>query len=63
MQKNAPFLTTEELARLLNLRPQTLHAALCRQGGHYYGVRPIKQPNGRWAWPADSFKRLTGVEV
>lgn len=51
--------TTEELARRLGLRPQTLRAALCRNG-HYYGLRPAKCPNGRLLWPADAFEKLTG---
>lgn len=53
--------TTEELARRLGLRPQTLRAALCRNG-HYFGLRPAKLPNGRLLWPADSFERLIGRE-
>jgi len=51
--------TTEELAGRLGLRPQTLRAALCRNG-HYYGLRPVKCPNGRLLWPADAFEKLTG---
>lgn len=50
--------TTEELARRLGLRPQTLRAALCRNG-HYFGLRPTKLPNGRLLWPADAFEKLT----
>lgn len=42
--------TTETLARRLGLRPQTLRAAICRNG-HYYGLRPAKLPNGRLLWP------------
>ncbi|MBS0352415.1 MAG: helix-turn-helix domain-containing protein [Proteobacteria bacterium] len=53
--------TTEELARRLGLRPQTLRAALCRNG-HYFGLRPAKLPNGHLLWPADSFERLIGRE-
>ena len=51
--------TTEELARRLGLRPQTLRAALCRNG-NYFGLRPVKLPNGRLLWPADAFEKLTG---
>lgn len=51
--------TTEELAARLGLRPQTLRAALCRNG-NYFGLRPVKLPNGRLLWPADSFEKLTG---
>lgn len=51
-------ISTEELAALLRLRPQSLRAALCRDG-HYFGLRPRKMPNGRLLWPADAVERLT----
>jgi hypothetical protein len=50
--------TTEALAAGLGIKPQTLRAALCRDG-HYYGIRPAKLPNGRLLWPADAIERLT----
>lgn len=53
------MITTEALAALLNLRPQTLRAAVCRVG-HYYNIRPIKLPNRRLQWPDDAVARLTG---
>ena len=51
-------ISTEELAALLRLKPQSLRAALCRDG-HYFGLRPRKMPNGRLLWPADAVERLT----
>jgi hypothetical protein len=54
--------TTESLARRLGLQPQSLRAAICRNG-HYYGLRPTKLPNGRLLWPADAFERLTSGEA
>ncbi|MCB1967998.1 MAG: hypothetical protein KDI64_18710 [Candidatus Accumulibacter sp.] len=54
--------TTEALAKRLGLQPQTLRAALCRNG-HYYGIKPAKLPNGRLLWPANAFDRLTSGEV
>lgn len=51
-------LTTEALAESLGIKPQSLRAALCRHQ-HYYGIRPIKLPNGRLLWPADAVERLT----
>lgn len=51
-------ISTEELAGLLRLKPQSLRAALCRDG-HYFGLRPRKMPNGRLLWPEDSAERLT----
>ena len=52
-------LTTEALAELLGLKPQTLRAALCRDG-HYFGLRPTKAPNRFLYWPGDSVERITG---
>jgi len=51
-------ISTEELADQLRLKPQSLRAALCRDG-HYFGLRPRKMPNGRLLWPADAVERLT----
>lgn len=51
-------ISTEELAALLRLKPQSLRAALCRDG-HYFGLRPRKLPNGRLLWPADAVERLS----
>ena len=51
-------ISTEELASQLRLKPQSLRAALCRDG-HYFGLRPRKLPNGRLLWPADAVERLT----
>ncbi len=45
--------STEVLAEHLNIKPQTIRAALCRDG-HYLGLRPIKLPNRRLLWPADA---------
>lgn len=49
--------TTEDAARILHLRPQTLRAAVCRDG-HYAGVRPRKLPSRFLAWPADQIDAL-----
>lgn len=51
-------ITTEAFAGSLGLKPQSIRAALCRDG-HYFGIRPSKLPNGRLLWPADSVERLT----
>jgi len=58
--QNRPLLSTEELAALLTLRPQSIRKRYC-QTGAYFCVRPVKMPNGRLAWPADSIERLMGV--
>ena len=51
------YLTTEEAAARLGLRPQTLRANLCR-AGHYLSIRPTKLPNRLLRWPASEIERL-----
>lgn len=47
-----PRLTTEDLAAILRIKPQTVRAGLCRDG-HYMGMRPVvKLPNRRLLWDA-----------
>lgn len=54
-------ITTEQLAGLLHLKPQSLRAALSRDG-HYFGLRPRKLPNGRLIWPDDALAKLTAPQ-
>lgn len=54
--------TTEAFAARLGIKPESIRAALCRTGS-YFGIRPIKLPNGRLLWPADAVERLTAGEV
>ena len=54
-------LSTEQAAAALHIRPQTLRAALCRDG-HYFGVRPIKLRNRFLAWKAEDIERLLNGE-
>ena len=49
--------STEVLAEHLNIKPQTIRAALCRDG-HYLGLRPIKLPNRRLLWDASALEAL-----
>ena len=58
----AAKITTEELAGLLRIVPQTARAGLCRNG-HYLGMRPVKLPNGKLLWDAAAVERLTSGEV
>lgn len=44
-------LSTDELATLARVRPQSIRAALCRVG-HWLGLHPVKLPNGRLLWDA-----------
>lgn len=59
MQPNR--LSTEALAAVLGIKPQTLHSALWRNG-HYYGIAPVKLPNRRLLWPADAAARIMAGE-
>lgn len=56
------YLSTEALAAQLRIKPQTLRAALCRNG-HYYGIRPVKMPNRLLLWPADAVNSLLSGEA
>ena len=57
----ARTLSTEQAAAALHIKPQTLRAALCRDG-HYFGIRPLKLPNRMLAWPAEGIERLLSGE-
>ncbi len=49
--------STDLVAEHLNVKPQTIRGAFCRDG-HYLGLRPIKLPNRRLLWPADEVHAL-----
>jgi len=53
--------STEEAAAVLKVRPQTLRAALCRDG-HYYGLRPQKARNRFLVWDAAAVEALLNGE-
>ncbi len=55
-------LSTEEAAALLKIKPQTLRAALCRDG-HYLNARPTKSANRFLLWNAADIERLAAGEV
>lgn len=60
----APILrsySTDEAAAILKVKPQTLRAALCRDG-HYFGCRPKKGPNRFLIWPAAEIDGLLSGE-
>lgn len=52
---------TGELARAFGVLPESVRAAVYRKGS-YYGIIPVKGPNGRLLWPADAVDRLLGKE-
>jgi hypothetical protein len=51
------LMTTEQLAAALGLKPQSIRKRYCETGA-YFCLRPIKLPNRRLMWPADSLARL-----
>ncbi|MFM0626267.1 DNA-binding protein [Paraburkholderia xenovorans] len=51
------LISTEELAARLALRPHSIRKRYC-QTGAYFCLRPLKLPNGRLMWPADSVEQL-----
>lgn len=51
-------LTTEELAAALNVEPQTILKGRSKHG-HYCGVKAVRLPNRRLAWPMDAIERIT----
>jgi len=54
--------STEQAAVALGIKPQTLRAALCRDG-HYFGIRPVKLPNRMLRWDAEAIERLLNGEA
>ena len=43
-------LSTEQLADLFKVKTTSIRVRLCREGS-YYGLRPLKLPNGKLSWP------------
>lgn len=66
MQTTSPTLnraySTDEAATVLKVRPQTLRAAVCRDGA-YFGVRPMKARNRFLLWDASAIDALLNGEV
>ncbi|CAN0618130.1 DNA-binding protein [Burkholderia multivorans] len=54
-----PFLTTEELASMMAVRPQSIRKRYMETGS-YHGVRPVKLPNRFLAWPSNALEQLMG---
>ena len=52
-----PHKSTEDLAQSLKITPGTIRTRLCRTGS-YFGLRPLKLPNGRLLWPGDAVELL-----
>lgn len=45
-----PYLSTEQLAGVFQVKPPTIRRAFCKLG-HYQGLVPLKVGNGRLLWP------------
>ncbi len=54
-------LSTEQFAEILHVKPESVRSGLCRTG-NYLGIRPLKLPNRRLAWPAKDVIRLLNAE-
>jgi hypothetical protein len=51
-------MNTEQLAAALGLKPASIRVRFCNTGS-YYCLRPVKLPNRRLMWPADSIEQLS----
>ena len=56
------FLSTNEAAERIGMKPATLRHSLCLRG-HYMGLRPVKLPNRRLVWPASAIERLLAGDI
>lgn len=57
------ILSTEEFARSLLVKPESVRHAVCTQG-HYHGIVPTKLPNRRLAWlETDQQKLLASLGI
>jgi hypothetical protein len=55
-------LTTKEAAEKLDVKPETLRSAHCRDG-HYFSMRPTKKGNRRLLWNAAEVQLLASGGV
>ena len=49
------FISTEQMANMIGVKPQTIRAAVCREK-NYFGIKPVKMPNRFLMW------RISDVE-
>lgn len=55
-------MTTNEIAVLLKLKPQTIRKHHSQHGA-FMGIRPVKLPNGRLRWSGSAIARLLSGEA
>lgn len=51
------YFTTEQFAELMQGKPNSIRYRLCKFGS-YFGIKPVKLPNGRLLWPAEKVHAL-----
>lgn len=56
-----PYLTTQELAHGIGIKPGSIRKRYSETGA-YYCLRPIKLPNRRLLWPVDAIAQLAMVK-
>jgi hypothetical protein len=56
-QDGQRLLTTREVAEMMRVTQGTVHKRVSAHGD-FWGVQPIKGPNGRLLWTADDIHRL-----
>ena len=55
-------ITTDDLAAQCGVKPESIRVRLCRTGS-YFGVKPVKLPNGRLMWPGNAREQMMNREV
>ncbi|OMS02641.1 DNA-binding protein [Burkholderia pseudomallei] len=55
--ENREHVSTDELATILAVDPQSIRKRYS-QTGSYHGVRPTKLPSRRLLWPVEAIKHL-----
>jgi hypothetical protein len=56
------FLTTREVAEMMRVTHGTVHKRVSAHGD-FWGVQPIKGPNGRLLWTAEDIQALLNKET
>jgi hypothetical protein len=58
---SARKLSTDELASLGKVKPDSIRSAYCRDG-EWMGLRPVKLPNRRLLWDATEAAKILGYD-
>ena len=54
---NERWLSTNDFAERLGVRPDTVRRSIC-VNGHYLGIKSVKLPNGRHLFPGSKTDKL-----